>query len=149
MAENQREKRGKLFRKAVESLSLDSPTTEISDRLGYDKGNLSKVLNNKIQPSTTLIKEFEKAYGIRITDFEKEVNEKTPPKEARFEDIVAEKVLETLTPSLNSYTEEVIRAIGNLHIELNLLRQKMAKVEEMQKDCNKIQVETFDFIKHK
>lgn len=65
------------------------------------------------------------------------------------EDQIAKNILDKLLPSMEKYSNEIIDAIGNLHIELNLIKNKQARLEEMQKDNNKVQEKTFEYIKKK
>ncbi|WP_049792108.1 LexA family transcriptional regulator [Christiangramia forsetii] len=69
MAEKPSKIRGYKFRKAVESLGLENPIAEISTNIKYDKGNLSKIINNKLQPSKSVVEKFENFYNLKIEDF--------------------------------------------------------------------------------
>lgn len=40
----------------------------INEATGYDRGNLSKVLNKKLSPSTNLLDTFEKSYNVNLSE---------------------------------------------------------------------------------
>ncbi|EKT4508349.1 helix-turn-helix domain-containing protein [Flavobacterium psychrophilum] len=77
---------GKLI-KAVNSLHLEFPIAEISERLKVDKGNLSSYLNNKKSVSSKFLEKFSKAYNIDLSEFEDDNDVlKKNPERSKIED---------------------------------------------------------------
>ena len=70
-----KETRAELFFKALKRLGLEGSVQEISDNTGYDKGNVSKILNRKINPSKNFIQLFEDFYNVKIEDYNLDNNE--------------------------------------------------------------------------
>ena len=65
-----KKKRRDLFLRAVESLRIENPTSDIDEKTGYGRGNISKILTEKMFPSPGFIARFEKAYNISISDLD-------------------------------------------------------------------------------
>ena len=56
--ERKAERREK-FINAFNSLTVDNPLTDFQTKTGYNKGNLSKILNRKLYASDDVVKMFE------------------------------------------------------------------------------------------
>lgn len=139
MPESHKERKGRLFRAAVDSLRLESPNAEISDRTGYDKGNVSKIMNGILQPSNKFIQLFEQAFHINIEDFDLKT-EKPPEREPyNFEDAVAEKVanrvMEELKPYIARSRDMLLKAIANIQLDMEELHTDQAELKQMQREA--------------
>lgn len=66
------------FYKYIEDHKLKQ--SEISRATGFDKGNVSKYYNNKLQPSEAFIQQFEKEYNISLLDYLKNESSESIPK---------------------------------------------------------------------
>lgn len=60
------------FYKDVEKIGFQSPVTDISEKTGYAKGNISSILNKKLQPSEPFLHKF-------YESFKKELQQLEPP----------------------------------------------------------------------
>lgn len=133
MPENQKEKRQRLFLNAVNSLQLENPNAEIADKIGYNRGNMSRILNKQIPPSTTVVQKFEEAFGVSIKDFDFDEKKKTPPKEGGVDDLIAGKVYDRMEPLISKMTEEVIKNVGSLDMKVKLMSEYLEELHRLQK----------------
>jgi len=70
MIEIKRNRNNEKLIKAVNSLQLEFPVAEISERLKVDKGNLSSYLNNKKSVSSKFLEKFAAEFNIDFNEFE-------------------------------------------------------------------------------
>lgn len=57
------------FKKAVSSLNLKFENSEISQKTGHSKANVSKYLNGKLEPSENFYNDFQNSFNITIDSF--------------------------------------------------------------------------------
>lgn len=69
----------------------------------------------------------EKKLGLKPTE---PTNKKPPERDQRFEDLIAEKVFERIAPLLNGNTDSLLKALANLHIEINKIKIAQMKTQE-------------------
>lgn len=58
------------FYEDVERLGFKSPVADISGKTGYAKGNISSILNKKIQPSEAFLKKFYESFKDEISNMD-------------------------------------------------------------------------------
>lgn len=148
MPKNQNNKRGELFIKAVNSLGLESPVTEISEKIRYDKGNLSRILSGKLQPSKNVVQNFEKHYNICIDDFEnvkdEEIEEKDIKYESnyRFEDVVAKKVSLLFKEDFEKLEDKVDNCLFLLEAITGIIKHSSHTTNEIERQLKEVRRDT-------
>lgn len=103
---------------------------EMSKDLPLSEAGINKIINRNSSPRQSTLQILHNYLFSSDGDSEVGIKEETPPEEARFEDIVARKVLHEIGPLLNGNTEKLLKAVMNLHIELNQIKNAQAKTQE-------------------
>lgn len=100
---------------------------EIAKHTPLSEDGINKILTgaSKNPRTTTLLILHEFLFGKETPE-----KQKTPPVDARFEDVISEKVVEMLKPFIQERTDDVIRAVMNLHLELARIKNQQAKTHE-------------------
>lgn len=75
------------FQKLLKKTTIRQPVKEISEKTNTDKGQVSKILNNKIPVSNKFLEKFSKAYNIDLSEFEDDNDVlKKNPERSKIED---------------------------------------------------------------
>ncbi|CAM1344250.1 hypothetical protein [Tenacibaculum amylolyticum] len=67
------DKNNKILQLALEKLNLRFPVSEISNKTGTSKGNVSNFVNNKKPVSDNFLKVFIEQFGLSLTELTKEI----------------------------------------------------------------------------
>ncbi len=84
--------KSKLLVRAVQYLygqGLISKDREIADATGYNKSTVSSYVGGKVEPSDEFIAKFQKAYNLKISDFQEGENVEV----ANYQQLLAERII--------------------------------------------------------
>ena len=89
-----------LFQKLLKKTNIRQPVKEISENTKTDKGQVSKILNNKIPVSDNFIRKFAEAYNIDLKEIDS-INYKSEVKDV-------DKEIENLTKLLEFKDKQIV-----------------------------------------
>lgn len=112
--QEERKLQGVKWKELAENLPISSEGLRIAFSRGSVDPTYLKVIEEKLH----------------ITKPTTENKEKTPREDARFEDLVAQRVLEKIGPLLNGNTERLLKAVLNLQMELDEINNKQEKTQQ-------------------
>lgn len=92
---------------------------------GIKKETLSFEQAQEIAEKTGFSEEFNELFLTKA-------NKKTPPEEARFEDIISEKVVEMLKPFIQKKTDQLLTAVSNLDLDFQEMKNTQEEIKATQ-----------------